>query len=156
MSEVITSGLSKRQSLIAELAVKFCLKKFCPRKYLEVSVVGTNILQRDGNYGAVEYEVDDSYRPRYFTIEIDKGLDDRMFLLTSMHEMVHVKQYATGEYKQYTRPEGMHRWQSQKFYHEPDYWDQPWEIEAHGREKGLAVRFLDRYFYLFDDIVIED
>jgi len=24
-----------------------------------------------------------------------------------------------------------------------DYWEQPWEIEAHGREKGLYYKFTD-------------
>jgi hypothetical protein len=26
-----------------------------------------------------------------------------------------------------------------------DYWDTPWEIEAHGREKGLFTRFKQQY-----------
>ena len=26
---------------------------------------------------------------------------------------------------------------------ETEYWDRPWEIEAHGREKGLFVRWAE-------------
>ena len=29
----------------------------------------------------------------------------------------------------------------------PDYWDQPWEIEAHGREIGLFIRWAEKEGY---------
>ena len=59
------------------------------------------------------------------------------------HEMVHVKQYAKGEMKDYIRMKSV-KFQG-KIYNdeEMDYWDHPWEIEAHGREKGLYYRFIN-------------
>ena len=38
---------------------------------------------------------------------------------------------------------GRHRWQGEWLATDPDYWDQPWEIEAHGRECGLFVRWAE-------------
>ena len=57
--------------------------------------------------------------------------------------MVHVKQYAKGELKDFIRVNRI-KWMG-KIYDESklDYWEQPWEIEAHGREKGLYYKFTD-------------
>jgi len=36
------------------------------------------------------------------------------------------------------------RWLGKRFTHDnTDYWDRPWEIEAHGRETGLFVRWAE-------------
>ena len=82
----------------------------------------------------------DSSRPRDFEIEVNKYLDMRTMLETVAHEMVHVKQYARRELKELTT--GTHRWMGD-IVSDDDvaYWDLPWEIEAHGRECGLFVRW---------------
>ena len=82
----------------------------------------------------------DSSRPRDFEIEVNKYLDLRTMLETVAHEMVHVKQYARRELKELTA--GTHRWMGD-IVSDDDvaYWDLPWEIEAHGRECGLFVRW---------------
>jgi hypothetical protein len=93
-------------------------------------------------YGFCDWN-DDNHRARDFTITIDPNLGKRNTLLVLAHEMVHVKQYAKGEMKDYLRAKSV-RWCG-KVYNDNkmNYWDQPWEIEAHGREKGLYYRFLD-------------
>jgi len=40
--------------------------------------------------------------------------------------------------------QGKHRWQGEWLDEDPDYWDRPWEIEAHGREVGLFVRWAEK------------
>jgi hypothetical protein len=62
--------------------------------------------------------------------------------LTSLaHELVHVKQYSYGELT--ICSEGITpQWNGMPF-GETVYWDQPWEIEARGREHGLLVRYAD-------------
>jgi len=82
----------------------------------------------------------DSSRPRDFEIEVNKYLDMRTMLETVAHEMVHVKQYARREL--FETSVGKHRWMDE-WYDESktSYWDLPWEIEAHGRECGLFVRW---------------
>mgnify|MGYP001210788531 FL=1 len=67
----------------------------------------------------------------------------RKLLLTIAHEMVHVKQYARGELYQGTRI-AKHRWQGKWISNNLDYWDQPWEIEAAGREIGLFVQWAEK------------
>jgi len=81
-------------------------------------------------------------RPRAFELEIEKNMPLRRVLETICHEMVHVKQYARGELYEGSRiPK--HRWQGKWLDKDPDYWDQPWEIEAHGREAGLFIRWCE-------------
>ena len=54
----------------------------------------------------------------------------RSLLTTVAHELVHVKQYITGELTQ----------DSDK---NISYWDRPSEIEAHGRETGLFIKWAE-------------
>ena len=87
---------------------------------------------------------DDIARPREFTITIEKGMSKRETLITLAHEMVHVKQYATGELRDYMSSSKLQRWRDEKRdWSQVEYWDLPWEIEAYGRERGLYVRFVD-------------
>lgn len=88
---------------------------------------------------------DDNHRPREFTITINSKVGYRNMLLTLAHEMVHVKQYATGELRDSLRGPTLHRWMNKPYdAKDVDYWDQPWEIEAYGREYGLYLRFRER------------
>jgi hypothetical protein len=54
----------------------------------------------------------------------------RDMLTTLAHELVHVKQYVKKE-----MPEDIT---------EGDYWDRDFEIEAHGRETGLFIRWCEK------------
>ena len=64
-------------------------------------------------------------------------------LIVLAHEMVHVKQYAKGEMKDFVYGNRVKFKGSIINDNIVEYWDQPWEIEAHGKEKGLYLRFLE-------------
>lgn len=67
--------------------------------------------------------------------------------LTLAHEMVHVKQYATGELRDYVKSTSLNRWQGKIIDDSKiSYWDRPWEIEAFGREFGLYARFKESMY----------
>jgi len=142
------NGLSKEQRDIAKAADEFCLDKFCPRlkNRMIVRVIGKlGYLDRKLLYAECEY-TDDSPEERYFRIHIDTDMGIYLFLETLMHEMVHVKQFAKGEMKDYIRTDNLVRWHKEKIdIFKTDYWDYPWEIEAHGRERGLVVQFKAKY-----------
>ena len=129
----ITGG-TKNQKKYARSMVKFCIKTLMPRmKTLDITVKLKN------PKGAMGYclELDDN---RTFEIEADKKLRLRKLLETIAHEMVHVKQYARRE----LHP--VHNTWCGKTYNpkKVSYWDLPWEIEAHGREVGLFVRWAEQ------------
>jgi hypothetical protein len=109
---------------------------------IDVTLNFDRSLSKKNEYAFCEWE-DQSHRAKEFTITIDSALGKRNMLLALAHEMVHVKQYAKGELKDYARSNKC-KWKSQIIDPEVvDYWDFPWEIEAHGREKGLYIRYLN-------------
>ena len=87
---------------------------------------------------------DDYVRPKEFTIEIDPTQDKRTIIETLCHELVHVKQFATGEMRDLQSDTDIVNWKGKRYnrtkYH---YFDLPWEIDAHGREVGLFVRWAE-------------
>ena len=137
-----TPGQNKYTQSIAE----YCCKMLMPRMSsldIEINIKGFG---KDTNYGYA-MAVDEHSKPRVFELEINKNVKLRRLLTTVAHEMVHIKQYARGELydSKLQGKQGKHRWQGQwlsdRSKHVTDYWDHPWEIEAHGRECGLFVRW---------------
>ena len=88
--------------------------------------------------GALGYclELEDK---RTFELEIDRTQPLRQLLETVAHEMVHVKQYARRELHP-SKEAWLGKTVNPK---KVSYWDLPWEIEAHGREVGLFVRYCE-------------
>ncbi|MDR3502999.1 MAG: hypothetical protein P4L79_10510 [Legionella sp.] len=80
--------------------------------------------------------------PREFSIVLDGCLTRPRTIKALAHECVHVKQFALNEY---TEDElfGGDIWLGKVVSPYLDYWDQPWEIEAMGREVGLYKRYKD-------------
>ena len=129
----ITGG-TKNQKKYARSMVKFCIKTLMPRmKTLDITIKLTN------PNGAMGYclELDNN---RTFEIEADKKLRLRKLLETIAHEMVHVKQYARRELHPVNETWCGKTYNPKKV----SYWDLPWEIEAHGREAGLFVRWAEQ------------
>lgn len=90
---------------------------------------------------AKAWAVVDGSDPRTFTIIMDYHRSRRAYLKTLAHELVHVKQYARNELGIVTIG-GKTRWQGYKINDvDVHYFDQPWEIEAYGREIGLFHRY---------------
>ena len=130
---VKVTGGSKSQKQHTQRMVEFCIKKLMPRmKTLDIEV---KLCKPTGALGYC-LELDDH---RQFEIEIDKTQPLRRLLETVAHEMVHVKQYARRE----LHP-SKEAWLGKTINPKKvSYWDLPWEIEAHGREVGLFVRYCE-------------
>ena len=89
-------------------------------------------------------------KPREFTIQIKKNESKRFMLMVLAHEVVHAKQFAMDELD-----ENLTVWKGKKVPAGVDYWDTPWEIEAHGREAGMYTRFCEKYELKFPRHAIE-
>ena len=122
-------GGSKSQKTHVEKMVAFCAEKLMPKMNLDITV---NLCKPTGAMGYC-CETDDN---RTFELEIDKSQKLRAMLETVAHEMVHVKQYARAELTEGT-------WQGKLINPNQSYWDRGYEIEAHGREYGLFVRWAE-------------
>lgn len=142
----VTGGTANQKKHVASI-VNFCIAKLMPRmKNLEITV-RLKDLSKQNVYGYCmadpHSEAERLDRPRAFELEIHSKMKLRKILETVAHEMVHVKQYARSELYQGTRV-NKHRWQGKWLAKDPNYWDQPWEIEAHGREAGLFIRWAEK------------
>jgi hypothetical protein len=118
---IYVQGGTKAQKMYAYSMAEFVCNKFDINPDIEISF---RRLTNDRSLGGCvcvdkgEYEID-----------IKRSLRLRDMLTTLAHEMVHVKQYELGQYKNED---------------EFDYWDKPSEIEAHGRETGLFVTWAEQ------------
>ena len=134
MNMIDTVGGTPKQRKYVESMVQFCIDILMPRmKTLDITV------KLCAPKGAMGYclELDNN---RQFEIEIDRTMSQRKLLETLAHEMVHVKQYARREFHP------VHdKWMGKTINPKKvSYWDLPWEIEAHGRETGLFVRWAEQ------------
>jgi hypothetical protein len=75
--------------------------------------------------------------PREFTIEIHKYLNGKEYIMTLIHEMIHIEDYIKGNL---TEQDGKRYWKG-VFYESVDYDKQPWEIKA----AALENTFYDLY-----------
>ena len=137
MTNLTIKGGKPNQRAYVESMVEFCIETLMPRmSTLDISV------KLCAPQGAMGYclETDNN---RTFEIEVDRSMKLRKLLETVAHEMVHVKQYARRE----LHP--VHETWCGKTYNpkKVSYWDLPWEIEAHGREVGLFVRWAEKHGY---------
>lgn len=123
----------------------FCAKKLLVsnlNKKIKVTINFVKDLEKDlgilGDVGS-----DGEKTPRNFDIRIDKDLPKNYLLKTIAHEITHVKQLAIGELRDID--DSKVRWQNKIYKTDKiDRWDQPWEIEAHGREIGLYAQWYDK------------
>ena len=141
---VITfKGKSKKTSeKLCRKAIEFYAKKLIhPRtiKNLDIKIKFKPYKKVEAD-GWCEW-VDQSNRPKMYTITVDNSLSRKKTLLALAHEMVHVKQYASGEMKDMAKTNTV-KWRNETFPRDGVYWEHPWEIEAYGRELGLYMMFM--------------
>jgi hypothetical protein len=118
---ITVNGGTRNQRKYAESMAAFVCNKFDISPNIEINFCR---MTNDANYGYACHLDDDDYE-----VEIKRSLRMRDMLTTLAHELVHVKQYVKGE-----MPDSITA---------GDYWDRPHEIEAHGRELGLFIRWCE-------------
>lgn len=141
MNIVTVTGGIRGQREKAESMAHYVIQKLMPRmRTLNIEIEIKDFEGDDSCGYCLPAGHADPSRPRDFEIEINRYLDMRTMLETVAHEMVHVKQYARKEL--FETSVGKHRWLDEWYDDSKlSYWDLPWEIEAHGRECGLFVRW---------------
>ena len=139
MNVYITGG-NKSLRELAHSLVDYCADKMFSENLRNKLVLdiefSKTLYKEDGILGEIDFE-DSNHKPKEFTMTVDTTVSKRRILETIAHEMVHMKQYAKGELVDLSRC-GSIRWQDTLIDSETNYWDLPWEIEAHGRELALS------------------
>jgi hypothetical protein len=140
----ITGGTKTQRMAVESIAQHSGAKLMSSRLYpkLEIDIQLTSkLFKEDGVIGDVIWE-DRNHKPRWFTMRVDTGVSKRRMLETIAHEMVHIAQFATGRLVELDRTR-YHRWEGKIYKKQLNYWDRPWEIEAHGRECGLFLQWVE-------------
>jgi hypothetical protein len=118
---ITVNGGTPNQREYAFSMAAFVCQKFGITPNIEINF---RRMSKDLNYGYACHLDGNDYE-----VDIKRSLCMRDMLITLAHELVHVKQYVKGE-----MPETLGT---------GDYWDRPHEIEAHGRETGLFIRWAE-------------
>ena len=116
-------------------------------KHLELEVdieFEDDLFNESGILGDCISVFDDHFKD--FTIRLDRHQDEDELLMTVAHEMVHVKQYATGELYQYSGLKG-YRYKNDVYPHDYSYALRPWETEARIMEEVLVSKWLKELDY---------
>lgn len=132
----------ERLSSLAEFVIdKFFTK--AKRAKLDIGIYfEKDLFIETSQYANCVWE-DEHYRPEEFTIQIEPKQSIQLLLNSLAHELVHVKQWAKGEFYELQREKKVYKFNGQRFdTSKIDYWDTPWEIEAHGRAIGLVVQWV--------------
>ena len=159
--QIYTKGSTRKTQKIVKDLTRFCAEMLMSKRLADSLLIRIEFIKDlDNQYdGDCEY-VDEESRPKEFLIRVNNSLKLSKKLRTICHEMVHVKQYATGEMKYMSRPARFTKFQGTLYPDEFDYWDSPWEIEAFGREPGLYTRWIDSRGHskniIFDTRHVED
>lgn len=105
-------------------------------------ILDGNLYNKDKSYGYALWE-DSHYRGREFILEIDTTFSFINILHTVAHELIHVKQWAKGEYYMSLRNSEVYVYNKKKYNAVVlDYWEHPWEWEAHGRAISILSLWL--------------
>lgn len=133
MNKIEVIGGKPYQRKYVESIAEFCIETLMPRmQTLDITIKLTTL--KDAMGYCCELGTN-----REFEIEANRNLTLRKLLETIAHEMVHVKQYARRELHPVNNTWCGKTVNPKK----TSYWDLPWEIEAHGRELGLFVRWCE-------------
>lgn len=143
----ITGGSAKLKDL-AESITRYSAKLLMDKKLIKKLTVdiefSRTLLKEDGMLAEIDFD-DRAHKPREFTITVDSTVPLRRIMESIAHEMVHLKQYAMGEMCD-TDNYDVVQWKKKNInLIEWQYWDRPWEIEAHGKELGLFIRWAEHH-----------
>ena len=134
--DVRVTGGSKFQREIVHKVIEWTIKrlKLTRMSSLCIQVILKKLRGVDG-FCSTE---DDSKRK--FIIEAHKTLGLRQLIMTLIHEMVHVKQFAKNEMDDF-HINGRQRWKSGTVPKNVSYYDMPWEKEAIRLQEKLTDEF---------------
>lgn len=148
MNIVYNNRVSLKTRKILTDATNFYADKLGIAKELQNKLLINIFVRKGADRGACLTYCYLNKTPVDFDIELNPE-ENISILQTLAHEMVHVKQFATGELRLLASKGRAARWNNVPWKNNRDemdyYYDSPWEIEAFGRERGLYIRFVSQY-----------
>ena len=133
-----TSGYGYRKQLCEDV-VDWFINRFLPRHKLHIGIEHKG-LKREAvvGYCSIDENYGDINRPRDFSIDLQSHLPQELYIITLLHELVHLRQWVRGQLKYRS---GRLLFNSQRVGETP-YHNQPHEIEAYASEQPLYLEFM--------------
>ena len=137
-SKGIPKNINKQ---ICKKAIIFYAQKLLSKRLKESLQIHIEFIELSENeFGYCNVEDD---KNKSFLISINKDLTYEKTLIYIAHEMIHVKQYAKNELKDYVYNDKI-RFRKEIFdKNRISYWQSPWEKEARKNEKKLYMSFIE-------------
>ena len=143
-AKISISGSDHKKRKLVKNASRWMLGYTLGNRLASNITLKINITEKlkDSNfYGSVVWE-DDNHRPRMYDMELCNYLKDSMLFRVIAHEIVHIKQYATGDLKDLATHADYCKWKNTLVQAEGrgsgSYFDLPWEVEAR-QEQGKIL-----------------
>jgi hypothetical protein len=132
---------SKAKKDVLEKLTKFYVEELnlTNSRYRLVVTTTTGLKKENGWNGYADKVTDD-----LLLVVLDSRLSMVKMMYTLAHEMVHVKQFAKGQYKTEKSKNGKHKrfWMGKRV--ALPYAERPWELEAFKREDILVTALFDK------------
>jgi len=140
----ITGGSARKRSIVKKAArwmLGYTLGKRLANN-IELTIRIAEDLVGTRFYGSVIWE-DVNHRPRSYDMELCNYLTDRTLMRVLAHEVVHIRQYATGDLKDLATKANYCKWKNKLVLAEGpgsgSYFNLPWEVEAR-RDQEVILR----------------
>jgi hypothetical protein len=150
----ITGGTRKKQKMVKEAArwmLGYALGSRLANN-IELEIHFEESLKDTPVFASVFWE-DSNHKPRAFDMELCNHIKDRLLFRVLAHEIVHIRQYATGQLKDMAIKVDYCRWKNKLVKVEGEgrvkYWDLPWEVDARKHEKEIFKAWRDAHGYHF-------
>ena len=138
MYHLAIDGYGYRKGLCEDVTDWF-ITKFLPRHKLHIGIQHRG-LKRDNVFGYCDIDSDygDINRPRDFKIDLQSHMPKTLYIVTLLHELVHLRQWVRGQLKFRS---GRMTWDGIRV-SDLDYAVQPHEIEAFDTEWPLYLDYM--------------
>lgn len=126
---------------------RFFSKELNKQINVKLKFIKKPVINYEDDCACVEW-MDNNRQPRKFVISINipSKVSLRYIISALAHEMVHVKQFVKNELIDLPSTNfNVSVFKNKKYnINKVSYYDQPWEIEAYGRERGLTREYFER------------
>jgi hypothetical protein len=150
----ITGGNARKRKLVKQ-AARWMLGYALGTRLANNITLNINLkedLKETRFYGSVIWE-DANHRPREYEMELCNYLKDRMLYRVLAHEVVHIRQYATGDLKDLTTHAEYCKWKNKMIkadgHGKVNYFNLPWEIEARRDQEYILSDWKKAHGYHF-------
>jgi hypothetical protein len=141
MIDIRVKGGSKLQHEIVRNLSQFVKEKyFDNHKNVSIEFTIKKHLGRDDGCDGLCFPLSNT-KPREFEVDIDKDLPLMHFIKTVIHELIHVKQYVTGQLSDKVGRASRVIWKGRD-HSKTTYSRQPWEREAYRLQEKLFIEFM--------------